>query len=141
VTALTPLRVKAFDQASDNHHVNNSGRVILAAGVGALVGFAPWTASAMASMSGPAAPAEAGFAAGGQCLTSSPPAPASPAQMGTIVATIPPTVFVHDVGGRLRVSTNTGQAPRPRDTFYDVSHHRVLGLGSAIRRAALTACS
>lgn len=60
---------------------------------------------------------------------------------GDVTVTIPAAVFIRSEGGRLVVTTNTGQRPQPRDTFYLTAHGHTAPASSSLRRAVISGCT
>ena len=59
---------------------------------------------------------------------------------GNLSVAIPPVVLVRVQGGRLVVTTNTGERPQVRDTFYVVTDGQAILAGAGVRREVLAAC-
>jgi hypothetical protein len=60
---------------------------------------------------------------------------------GELSVAIPPVVLVRVQGRRLVVTTNTGERPQVRDTFYVVTGGQAVLAGAGVRRKVLAACS
>jgi hypothetical protein len=60
---------------------------------------------------------------------------------GNLVVGIPPTVFIRVIGRWLIVTTNTGAAPQPSDTFYTIADGHAALADRPTRRLVIVVCS
>jgi hypothetical protein len=60
---------------------------------------------------------------------------------GNVAVTIPRAVFIRLVGTALVVTTNTGEAPQPHDTFYSIANGHARLAGARLKRQVDSGCT